>query len=107
VPQNVAVFRERRDAAVAAFRANGFSCDVPQAAMYLWLPLPAQIPSRAFADRLMDDAGVVVLPGAGFGDGGEGFFRISFIAPPARMAEAAKRAGGVLAAMQQELSIGV
>jgi LL-diaminopimelate aminotransferase len=107
VPRNVAVFRERRDAAVEAFRAHGFSCDVPQAAMYLWLPLPAHIPSRAFADRLMDEAGVVVLPGAGFGDGGEGFFRISFIAPPARMAEAAKRAGVVLAAMQQESAIGV
>jgi LL-diaminopimelate aminotransferase len=48
-----------------------------------------------------------VLPGAGFGDGGEGFFRISFITPPARMAEAAKRAGVVLAAMQQESAIGV
>jgi LL-diaminopimelate aminotransferase len=107
VPANVAVFRERRDAAVAAFRANGFTCDVPQAAMYLWLPLPAHIPSRVFADRLMDEAGVVVLPGAGFGEGGEGFFRISFIAPPERIAEAARRAGLVLAAMQQESTVGV
>jgi LL-diaminopimelate aminotransferase len=106
VPANVAVFRERRDAAVAAFRAEGFDCTVPQAAMYLWIPLPDGIASRTFADRLMDDEGVVVLPGAGFGGGGEGFFRISFIAPPARIAEAARRAGRVLAALRADVAVG-
>jgi len=39
---------------------------------------------------------VVVLPGSSFGAGGEGFFRISFITSPARIAEAAARAGRVL-----------
>jgi aspartate/methionine/tyrosine aminotransferase len=58
------------------------------------------VPSRPFADRLMEEEGVIVLPGAGFGAGGEGFFRVSFIVPPARMAVAAERAGRVLAAMQ-------
>lgn len=96
VPGNVAVFRERRDAAVAAFREAGFACETPKATMYLWIPLPEGIPSALFADRLLDEAGVVVLPGSGFGAGGEGFFRISFIAPPARIAEAARRAGEVL-----------
>jgi LL-diaminopimelate aminotransferase len=38
----------------------------------------------------------VVLPGSALGAGGEGFFRISFIAPPERIAEAARRAGRVL-----------
>ena len=99
VPRNVAVFQERRDAAVAAFRANGFSCDTPQASMYLWIPLPEGMTSALFADRLMEDEGVIVLPGSAFGAGGEGFFRISFIAGPARIAEAAARAGRVLAAM--------
>ena len=97
VPQNVAVFQERRDAAVAAFRAAGFTCEVPKAAMYLWIPLPASIPSQVFADRLLEDEGVVVMPGTGFGAAGEGFFRISFIAPPERLAEAAVRAGRCLA----------
>ena len=96
VPGNVAIFKERRDAAVAAFRQAGFPCETPQATMYLWIPLPEGIPSAAFADRLLDEEGVVVLPGSGFGAGGEGFFRISFIAPPARIAEAARRAGRVL-----------
>ncbi len=97
VPANVAVFQARRDAAVQAFRDAGFSCDVPKAAMYLWIPLPDGIPSQLFSDRLLDEEGVVVMPGTGFGQGGEGFFRISFIASPERMREAAVRAGRVLA----------
>src|SRR6476659_6566138 len=102
VPPNVAIFKERRDASVAAFRSAGFTCDLPQATMYLWIALPEGIASRPFAERLMEEEGVIVLPGAGFGAGGEGFFRVSFIVPPARMTEAAERAGRVLAAMQAE-----
>ncbi len=97
VPGNVAIFRERRDAAVQAFRGAGFTVTAPRATMYLWIPLPDGIRSKAFADRLMDEEGVIVLPGSGFGAGGEGFFRISFIVPPARLAEAAARAGRLLA----------
>lgn len=97
LPRNLDVFRARRDAAVSAFRANGFTCDVPRATMYLWVTLPDGIPSTAFSERLMTDEGVIVLPGAAFGVGGEGFFRVSFIVPPERLTEAAARAGRVLA----------
>ena len=99
VPGNLEVFRARRDAAVSAFRANGFGCDVPRATMYLWVTLPDGIPSAAFAERLMTEEGVIVLPGAAFGAGGEGFFRVSFIVPPERLREAAVRAGRVLASL--------
>jgi LL-diaminopimelate aminotransferase len=102
VPGNIATFASRRDAAVAAFRAHGFHADVPQATMYLWMPLPERIASKAFADRLREEQGVIVLPGSGFGAGGEGFFRISFIQSPERIAEAARRAGAVLSAMVAE-----
>ena len=104
VPRNVAVFQQRRDAAVTAFRANGFVADVPKATMYLWMPLPDGIPSAIFADRLREETGVIVLPGTGCGAGGEGFFRISFIQSPERTAEAAARAGALLATMQHELN---
>jgi LL-diaminopimelate aminotransferase len=97
LPGNLETFRARRDAAVSAFRANGFACDVPRATMYLWVSLPDGIPSATFAERLMSDEGVIVLPGAAFGAGGEGFFRVSFIVPPQRLTEAASRAGRVLA----------
>ncbi|MDQ3699069.1 MAG: aminotransferase class I/II-fold pyridoxal phosphate-dependent enzyme, partial [Gemmatimonadota bacterium] len=98
VPANVAVFKERRDAAVDAFRAAGFVCEVPRATMYLWLQLPDGVPDAAFAERLLIEEGVVLVPGSGFGAGGEGFARVSFVAPPERIAEAAARAGRVLSA---------
>lgn len=103
VPGNVATFKTRRDAAVETFRNAGFSCEVPRATMYLWIALPEGIPSAHFADRLLDEEGVVVMPGSGFGAGGEGFFRISFITSPERIAEAARRAGRVLASMGVEV----
>lgn len=97
LPGNLKIFRARRDAAVSAFRANGFACEVPRATMYLWVSLPDGIASAAFSERLMSDEGVIVLPGSAFGAGGEGFFRVSFIVPPERLTEAASRAGRVLA----------
>lgn len=99
VPGNLAVFAARRDAAVAAFRAEGFAVESPRATMYLWIPLPEGFASAAFCDRLREEEGVIAMPGSGFGAGGEGFFRISFIQTPARIAEAAARAGRVLHAM--------
>jgi LL-diaminopimelate aminotransferase len=97
LPANLEIFRERRDAAVAAFNDAGFECETPKATMYLWIPLPEGTPSATFAERLMEDEGVIVLPGSAFGAGGEGFFRVSFITSPDRLREAAVRAGRVLA----------
>ena len=67
--------------------------------MYLWVPLPAGISSMEFHERCMQDEGVIVLAGAALGAGGEGFFRISFITSPERIAEAAVRCGRVLRRM--------
>jgi LL-diaminopimelate aminotransferase len=99
VPGNLAVFRERRDAAVASFNRAGFRCPTPVATMYLWMALPEGVPSIPFTERLLTEEGVVLLPGASFGPGGEGFVRLSFIASPERMAEAAVRAERVLSSM--------
>ena len=104
LPGNLEVFRARRDAAVSAFRAAGFACEVPRATMYLWVSLPDGVASAAFADRLMSEEGVIVLPGSAFGAGGEGFFRVSFIVPPERLTEAASRAGRVLASFGASVS---
>jgi LL-diaminopimelate aminotransferase len=99
VPKNVAIFQARRDAAVSSFRAAGFECDVPRATMYLWIKLPDGIASASFTERMLEEQGVVVMAGSSFGAGGEGFFRISFVQSPARIAEAAQRAGALLASM--------
>ncbi len=99
VPTNIRVFAERRDAAVQSFARAGFKVESPKATMYLWIPLPDGIKSAEFADRLREEEGVIVLPGSGFGSGGEGFFRVSFIQPAARIEQAAQRAGRLLASM--------
>jgi LL-diaminopimelate aminotransferase len=104
LPGNLAIFKQRRDAAVAAFHGAGFSGEVPRATMYLWLGLPEGIPSAAFAERLLEEEGVVVLPGSAFGVGGEGFFRVSFITSPERLAEAAARAGRVLSSFAERVA---
>jgi LL-diaminopimelate aminotransferase len=99
VPGNLAVFRERRDAAVAAFSNAGFVCTTPTATMYLWMALPQGVQSAPFAERLLMEEGVVLLPGSSFGPGGEGFVRLSFIVSPERMAMAAERAARVLSSI--------
>jgi LL-diaminopimelate aminotransferase len=93
VPENVATFQRRRDAAVPAFQRAGFAADCPKATMYLWIPVPGGEGSEAFARRALERAGVIVLPGAALGKGGEGYFRIALTVPEARLAEAAGRLG--------------
>ena len=96
VPGNVAIFRQRRDKAVAIMRRAGFEVSVPKATMYLWIPVPGGESSKDFARRCLDKEGVIVLAGTGMGDGGEGFFRIALTVPEARLEEAATRLGRVL-----------
>jgi len=91
----------RRDAAVAALREAGFSLEAPKAAMYLWIPLPEGVPSAAFARRALEESGVVVLPGSGFGPAGEGFFRIALTVSADRLRTAAGRLGRTLDATRR------
>lgn len=97
VPGNVDVFRERRDVAVEALRSAGFDVRAPRATMYLWIPVPGGEPSEAFARRALVEEGVVVLPGASLGAGGEGFFRVALTSSPERLQRAAERLGRVAA----------
>jgi LL-diaminopimelate aminotransferase len=87
----------RRDVAVAALRDGGFAVDVPKAAMYLWVALPDGVASASFARQALEERGVVVLPGSGFGPSGEGYFRIALVTPSARLAEAIGRLGQLMA----------
>lgn len=91
----VDTFRRRRDALVQALQGEGIGCEAPAATMYLWIPLPEGVSSRAFARDLLEDEGVAVLAGSVFGEGGEGYVRLSFIVDPDRLEEAARRMGRV------------
>ncbi len=96
-----AELERRRDAGVIALRQAGFTVEPPKAAMYLWIPLPAGVPSAAFARQAMEGQGVVVLPGSGFGPAGEGFFRIALTVDASRLQLAAERLGRVLDGMRR------
>ncbi len=93
VPGNVARFQARRDVAVEGLREAGFTVTKPRATMYLWVPVPGGGSSVAFAERALEEVGVVVLPGAALGAGGEGFFRIALTVDEERMRTAITRLG--------------
>jgi LL-diaminopimelate aminotransferase len=95
VPGNVAAFQRRRDAAVRAFREAGFDVESPRATMYLWIPVPRGEASESFARRALESAGVIVLPGASLGKGGEGYFRVALTVAEDRLETAAARLGGL------------
>jgi LL-diaminopimelate aminotransferase len=96
VPGNVEAFRQRRDAMAAGLREAGFDAEAPQATMYLWVPVPGGAGSEAFARRALLELGVVIMPGAAMGSGGEGFFRVALTQTPERLREAARRLGRLL-----------
>ena len=91
----------RRDAAVAALREAGVTLEAPKAAMYLWVALPAGVPSATFTKRALEETGTVVLPGSAFGPAGEGFFRIALTVGADRLRSAAARLGRTLAAIHR------
>ena len=92
-----AELQRRRDAALAVLRRDGFDVSTPKGAMYLWVPLPKGMPSAPFTRKVLEETGVVMLPGSGFGPSGEGFFRIALTLPSERIAEGIARVGSVLA----------
>ena len=89
IPPKVAAYRSRRDAMASAFRKAGWEVAVPDATMYLWLPVPQGIDDWAWVQTLIDRDGVVVTPGVAFGDGGAGYFRISLVRDEATLEAAA------------------
>jgi LL-diaminopimelate aminotransferase len=88
---NVKRLRERREAAVEAFREAGFEVRSPRATLYLWFPIPTSESAEDFCRRLLLDSGVVLLPGSAMGEGGEGFVRASLVLPPERYGEVGRR----------------
>ena len=58
---------------------------------YIWAQTPGGMPSWDFFDLLLNKAGVVITPGAGFGHGGEGFFRVTAFNTKARSTEAMEK----------------
>ncbi len=86
-----AVYQKRRDVVVAALREVGVDITPPLGSIYVWAPTPRGQSSASFTEELLDQAGVLVSPGTGYGEHGEGYFRISLTVGDDRLEEAMQR----------------
>ncbi|MFH1787830.1 MAG: LL-diaminopimelate aminotransferase [Candidatus Altiarchaeota archaeon] len=91
VGKNMETIKERRDIMVKGLRSLGWNVSSPKATFYLWIPVPGGGSSIDFAKKVLDDAGVVVTPGVGFGEYGEGYIRIALTQRKERLKEALDR----------------
>ncbi|MCG2776657.1 MAG: aminotransferase class I/II-fold pyridoxal phosphate-dependent enzyme, partial [Desulfobacterales bacterium] len=87
----VQVYLRRRDLMVKGLHDVGFEVESPRATFYLWIKVPEGYTSAELTERLLEDAGLVVTPGSGFGEPGEGYFRIALTQKRERLAEAVQR----------------
>ncbi|MGB2925913.1 MAG: aspartate aminotransferase [Limnothrix sp.] len=81
-------YRDRRDCLIEALAEIGWNVKPSNATMYLWVPVPPSMDSTSFALYVLRMTGVVVTPGNAFGSGGEGYIRMSLIAPCDRLCHA-------------------
>jgi LL-diaminopimelate aminotransferase len=91
------IYADRRDLVINALREMGLNPQVPEASLYVWLPLPeAWTSSSEFVLTLLEQAHVSLAPGTIFGSRGEGYVRISLVQPAERLDEAMDRMKNIL-----------
>ncbi len=91
IDEHNAIYQRRRDRIVEVLRRAGLEVDTPKASLYVWAKLPAGVTSADYAARLIEDTGVVVTPGRGYGLNGEGYIRLSVTTPDDRLEEGMRR----------------
>ena len=85
------MYKERRDALCEGLARIGWEVDPPKAAFYTWIPTPGGMSSIECAARLLEEADIVMTPGLGFGEAGEGYIRAALTVDVARINEAVDR----------------
>jgi alanine-synthesizing transaminase len=88
-----AIYKGRRDCLVESMARAGWAIPAPPASMFAWAPIPdafKEMGSMAFSKLLMEEAGVAVAPGTGFGEYGEGYVRIGLVENEQRIRQAAQ-----------------
>jgi LL-diaminopimelate aminotransferase len=91
MPEIIRIYEGRRNVMVQGLRSLGFTLDVPKASFYLWVEVPKGYTSAQFSTLLIEQAGIVATPGNGFGDAGEGYFRMALTVDESRLREAIDR----------------
>ena len=95
-----AIYKSRRDCLVSAMGQAGWDIPAPPASMFAWAPLPKQYEqagSMLFSKLLIEEAGVAVAPGVGFGEFGEGYVRVGLVENEHRIRQAARNVRKFLA----------
>jgi len=88
-----AMYKERRDSFIAAFKKIGWDVPAPNATFYMWIPCPKGYTSTETCAKLLDEAAVVTTPGVGFGKSAEGYIRATLTVDTPRLVEAVERIG--------------
>ncbi|MFA6384757.1 MAG: LL-diaminopimelate aminotransferase [Candidatus Omnitrophota bacterium] len=96
VRQMCGLYQERRDALVDGLNGLGWSARKPKATFYVWVKVPQKRSSIEFAAMLLEKADLVVTPGVGFGESGEGYVRFALTVPKDRVGTALERLKKVL-----------
>lgn len=91
IQQNREVISRRKKKMVSMLKNVGFNVYSSSATFYLWVKNPKGLSSKEVSMLFLKEAGIVVTPGNGFGEYGEGYFRISLTAPDERIDEAVER----------------
>jgi len=91
LPNMIETYERRRDVMVSGLREIGLALERPKATFYLWVEVPRGYTSARFATLLLEKAGIVVTPGNGFGEAGEGFVRMALTVDETRLREAVER----------------
>lgn len=94
IKDHAAIYKTRADILTDGLDALGWKINKPKASMFLWAALPKGYQSsKEFSFELAEKAGVIVTPGIGFGDYGEGYIRMALVGENELLKTAVKRIG--------------
>ncbi|WP_026042535.1 aminotransferase class I/II-fold pyridoxal phosphate-dependent enzyme [Pantoea sp. A4] len=91
IDPHLAVYPRRRTLVEQRLAQLGWPVRHGQGSFFLWLEVPPGFTSQQLTEHLLQQAHVLVVPGTGFGPGGEGYIRISLTASDAELGEAFDR----------------
>jgi len=91
IPQLIEMYTARRNAVVDGFNELGWNIKFPKATFYVWIPAPVNISSIDFANQILEKTGIIVTPGVGYGQYGEGYVRVALTVDVPRIKEAINR----------------
>jgi len=87
-------YRQRRKAAEETLEAAGYEVYHGKGTFYVWVKTPHGIKSFDFVGKVIEETGVIVGPGSGWGESGEGYFRICLTRPVEELKELITRITG-------------